>query len=393
MSLKSRSTVIALITQSVVGTFVDPAANLMPVSNLSENVSSVTIANPEYTGSVNQNGDEVAGRNVSYTFDVNLRPPGGADVPAAGAYLPGILLRNAKMSEVRTTTAIPAAPEALSAGSTTGFTGGAGVTGTLNLYKGKLVRLLGVSTGLAGLCAIRTNDASKVFTLSETLAGSASGNYQIPKQLSYEASIDSSSPLPISLKVWIDGLRYDLVDSQVTSLALAVPTTTRDSAAIPVMRVTITGTLYGTADEATPSIPALGTTPKFRDGKQFLALKAVGGSGFDLNLGLQTAAAPNPNMATGAEADELVSKQATLTPNLLGYLKAQFDTLAMADAQAQHPFYAAWGSGSGGIVTVHVPDARFSHAGRDIGGQHVMQSPQLFIDVFTQNVVISFPYW
>ncbi len=157
---KARNTALAVIAQSVRGTFVDPAANLMPCSNLSFNLSSVTVANPEYTGSTDINGDEVVGKSATLTFDINLRGPGGSDVPSAGAYLPGIFMVNAKMTEVITATAIPASPEALTAGSTTGFTGGVGVTGTLDLYKAMLVRLLGVSTGLAGISAIRTNSAS-----------------------------------------------------------------------------------------------------------------------------------------------------------------------------------------------------------------------------------------
>lgn len=390
---KARETAVALIAQVSRNTFVDPAANLMAVSNLSLGFSPVSVANPEYTGSVDQNGDEVVGKTATLSFDVNLRGPGGSDVPAAGAYLPGILLKNAKMTEVITASAIPASPEALSAGSTTGFTGGAGVTGTADLYKGKLVQLLGVSTGLTGIAAIRGNTAGKVFSLCETFSGALSGNYQIPKQLSYVNSVGGGDPLPLSLKTWIGGRRYDLIDCQVTSLSVAVQTSTRQSASTPVFRVQMSVTLYNDADEATPAIPALGPTPKYRNGKQFLALKAVGGSGFDLNFGIQAEAAPNPNFASGDEGDEIGSKQITLTPNLLAYRKADFDTLALADAQAYHPFYALWGSGSGQTVAVIVPNARLTPASLDMGGTHVTESPQLLVDVMTANVVIAFPYW
>ena len=390
---KARNTALAVIAQSVRGTFVDPAANLMPCSNLSFGVNSVTVANPEYTGSVDINGDEVVGKQATLSFDINLRAPGGSDVPSADAYLPGIFLKNAKMTEVITATAIPASPEALSSGSTTGFTGGAGVTGTLDLYKAKLVRLLGVSTGLAGLAAIRTNSASKVFELCETFGSTLTGNYQIPKQLAYVNAIGGSDPVPLSLKIWLGGKRYDLVDCQVTSLAVSVQTSTSRQASIPVLRISLSAIIDDSADEATPAIPALGPTPKFRDGKQFISKKAVGGSGFELNFGIQTDAAPNPNMPSGDEGDEITGKQITLQPNLLSYLKADFDTLAMADAQAYHSFYAAWGSGSGQIVTVIVPDARFGHAGDDMGGTHITQSPTMFVDVMVAGAAIAFPYY
>lgn len=390
---KARNTAVAVIKQSVRGTFVDPAANLMPCSNLSFNISSVTVANPEYTGSTDINGDEVVGKQVTLSLDINLRGPGGSDVPSANAYLPGIFMQNAKMTEVITATAIPASPEALSAGSTTGFTGGAGMTATADLYKSMPVRLLGVSTALAGLSAIRTNSAGKVVELCETFGSTLSGNYQIPKGLSYVNAIGGSDPVPLSLKAWLGGKRYDLVDCQVTSLAVSVQTSTSRQGSIPVLRVGLSAIISATADEATPAIPALGTTPKFASGKLFVSKKAVGGSGFELNFGIQTDAAPNPNMVTGDEGDEITGKQITLTPNLLSYLKGDFDTLAMADAQGYHSFYAAWGAAPGQIVQVVVPDARFTHAGDDAGGTFYTQSPQMFVDVLTKGVSINFPYW
>ncbi|MGN6290388.1 MAG: hypothetical protein ACTHNA_14130 [Sphingopyxis terrae] len=390
---KARNTALAVIAQSVRGTFVDPAANLMPCSNMQLNISSVTVANPEYTGSVDQNGDEVVGKQATISFDINLRAPGGSDVPSAGAFLPGIILKNAKMTEVITSTAIPASPEALSSGSTTGFTGGSGMTGTKDLYKGMLVRFPTLNAGLPGISAIRTNSAAKVVELCETFAASLSDDYQIPKQLAYVNDISSTDPVPLSLKAWLGGKRYDLVDCQVTSLAVSVQTSTTRQGSIPILRVTLSAIINATADEATPAIPALGPTPKYRDGKQFISKKAVGGSGFELNFGIQTDAAPNPNMASGDEGDEITSKQITLTPNLLSYLKADFDTLAMADAQAYHSFFALWGSGPGQIVAVVVPDARFSHAGDDLGGTHVTQSPQMWVDVMSKSASIVFPYY
>ena len=219
---KARNPALAVIAQAARGTFVDPAANLMPCSNMQLNISSVTVANPEYTGSVDQNGDEIVGKQATISFDINLRAPGGSDVPSAGAFLPGIILKNAKMTEVITSTAIPASPEALSSGSTTGFTGGSGMTGTKDLYKGMLVRFPTLNAGLPGISAIRTNSAAKVVELCETFASSLSDDYQIPKQLAYVNDISSTDPVPLSLKAWLGGKRYGLVDCQVTSLAVSV---------------------------------------------------------------------------------------------------------------------------------------------------------------------------
>lgn len=387
---KARHSAVAVITQAARGTFLDPAANLLPVSNLQLDISSVTVANPEYTGSVDVNGDEIVGRSCTISYDVNLRGPGGTVPPAAGAFLIGAFFKNVGMTEVITDTAIPAAPEALTSGSTTGFTGGAGMVATEDLYKGMLVKLAGV--GIRALSAIRSNSAAKDVELCETLAAAASGNYQIPPQLAYVNNPSSADPLPLSQKIWIGAKRYDLVDCQVTSLAVAAQTTTSREGSLPVLRISLSAIIQGTADQATPAIPALGPTPKYRDGKQYLAMKAVGGSGFELNFGLQTDAAPNPNMPSGDEGDEITSKQITLTPNLLAYAKADFDALALADAQAYHPFFALWGTGPGQTIGIVVPNARFGHSGEDVSGTHVTQSPPLMVDVMQRNVSIVFPY-
>src|SRR5690606_36047282 len=118
------------------------SADYMPISQLRFQIDGVTIANDEYTGSPVKNGDVVAGKRASMTFNVKLRPPGGADVPSADAYLPGRLLQAANFSEVRATAPVPSGgKEALASGTTTGATLGTGATATANLYKGMAIQL------------------------------------------------------------------------------------------------------------------------------------------------------------------------------------------------------------------------------------------------------------
>ncbi|MDQ5974187.1 MAG: hypothetical protein QG661_1396, partial [Actinomycetota bacterium] len=155
-------------------------------------------------------------------------PPGGSDVPAADAYLPGRILRAAKFTEVRTTAAIPSSAEALGSGSTeTTAKLGSTATGTADLYKSMALILSSIaSTAYDKLTAIRAYAANKTATLMEELASAPTGNYQIPKQLSYQRDITEADASFISASLWIDGVRYDLVDVSISGLRLTIPVST-----------------------------------------------------------------------------------------------------------------------------------------------------------------------
>lgn len=396
MGLKANKTAIAVAQQVAVDTFVQPSTTneVVAVSNLNLNIQGVTVANEEYTGTIHRNGDEVIGKNVTLSFNINLRPPGGSAVPAANAYLPGRFLQNAKFTENRVSTAIPAAAEAIGSGATTtSVTLGAGAAATAGLYKGLLVSLAAMGNNYqTRLTAIRSYTAAKVAQLLETFGSAPTGNYQIPPQLAYQRAIDDTDPLPLSLSVWLDGLRFDLINMRVSGLRVNIPVSTRQQGNTPVLEVTVTGTIQATADQATPTIPALGATPKFRDGDFWVAGKAVGGSSFLADLGLRTAAPPNPNKSDGSDAEELVESQTTLTLDLQKYRKAEFDTLAMADNQAQYGVWALYGYTAGNVVSVIVPDARFNYRSPNIGQDHVNETGDMFVDVFDRNLSIVFPY-
>jgi hypothetical protein len=394
MALKANKTAVAIKLQATEGTFDAPSSStdLYPVSNLNLQIQGTTVQNPEYTGSVNVNGDEVAGKNVTISFNINMRPPGSVTLPAANAYIPGRLLQGAKFTELRTSTAIPAAAEAAVTPTTNSLTLGAGATATADLYKGLAIQLLNNgATYQKQLSAIRSYTVAKLATLVETLGAIPTGNYQIPKQLSYVRSIDESDPPFLSLKVWIGGKRYDLKDCTVSGLRMVMPVSTRDQAAIPQWEFTLSAFIDATADEATPSIPALGPTPKWKDGDFSVANKYVGGSNLSVDLGLQVAFPPNPNKPEGSDAGQLVASKASLTMDRHAYLKADFDTLAMADGQAQYPIFAQWGYTPGNVIQVVIPDARFNYQNTQLGGEFVTESGDMFIDVFARNICINFP--
>lgn len=392
-TLKSRSTTVALKTQSAIGTFNTPGADYLPVTNLSLTIGNVEIENAEYTGSIEGNQPEVERGEVSLTFTAMLRGPGGADVPAAGAFILGRLLTACKMTEQRITTAVPASPEALSSGTTGGFTGGAGMTGTADLYRGLLVHLANVGALPRGLIGVRTNSAGKVVTLARLLSSAASGNYQFPKQIVYNSNLSATDPLPTSFSAWVAGKRYDIIDASVSSCSINVPTTTRTEGENPAITVTFTGRLLDYDDEAAPAVPSLGTIPKFRDGQQHLANTYVAGSGFTLEFGATSESPPDPNKPDGSGASELVALNRTVSLNIQGYLKADFDSIALADAKARHAFFAAYGAASGNFIGILIADARLGYSAPDISGNIATEQPTLYVDPLEKNVSLMFPFW
>lgn len=395
MALKSNNTAVAIAIQSVADTFMIPTqpANLMPVSNLSLQIESVNIANDEYTGSPAKNADSVAGKRVTLGYTVKLRPPGGGSVPAANAFLLGRIFQAAKMTELRTATAIPAAAEAGTAGTTTSLTLGVGAAATANLYKGMAISLVDMGTNYKSrMSAIRSYTAAKVATFVETFGSNVTGNYQIPPQIGYMRDVTSRDPIILSQSVWIDGHRYDLMNCRLSSLQVVVPTSTRDQAAYPEVQVTFEAMISANAAQTTPSVPSAGAIPFYKDGDGWLANVRVGLQTFTLDFGLQTENPPNPNKADGSDIAELISTTTSLSMVRQKYLPSVIDTLALADAQANQAFFAQWGSAAGAMVQIVVPDGRLDYQSPDMGGGIVMEGGNLLIDALDRAVCISFPY-
>ncbi|MGQ2942927.1 MAG: hypothetical protein ACT6Q7_02880 [Blastomonas fulva] len=395
MALKANNTCVALKLQESVDTFANPSssADVLPVSQLAFSITGVTIANDEATGSEAKNGAEVSGKNATLSYRVKLRPPGTSVVPEAGEFILGRILIAGKMTEARLG-ATPASAEALGSGSTSGTAVlGAGVSGTADLYKGLALTLSDIgSSTRARLTAIRQYAANKTATLMQTLPDPPAANYQIPAQLSYQRSVVAGDAPFASQRIWLDGHRYDLVNCVLTSLRVVIPATTREAAAFPELEVTWAVTINSDADEATPVVPSLGPTPKWRDGKFFMSGVATPGSNLTLDSGLSVGYPPNPNKEEGNDAPQLIEATATLSFERHHRLKAIVDQLAQADAQAQHSVYAQWGYTAGNIVQIVVPDARFNYASPNLGGGFITEAGDMFIDAIDKGFCINFPF-
>jgi hypothetical protein len=396
MAIMSNKIALAIVEQVTEGTFTAPNAtnDQIAISNLRATTNGVTIANNEYTGSIFRNGDEVAGVNEEITFNVNLRGPGGADVPAAGAFILGRILKAGKFTELRTTAAVPAAAEALVAATTSGGTLGAGAAATANLYKGLAIILTAIgATVPRRLSALRSYAADKTALWVEALGAAPTGTYQIPKQLSYVRSVDASDPPFLSAYLWRGGKKFSLKDIRISGLRLVVPVSTKEQAAYPQLEVTAMVTTEAYVDEASPAVASQGVTPKWKDGKFHVANVAVGGTDLNVDLGLRAAYPPNPNQVSGSDAGQLVEAVASVSMTRQEQLKAVLDTRALADAQTQHPVFAQWGFTSGNLIQLVIPDARFNYQNGDDGGEFAMESGDMMIDVFDRQICINFPYF
>ncbi len=393
MAFLSTKTAVAIAVQSGPGTWGNPtAADLYPCSAARLQIDAISAENPEYTGTIHRQGALIIGKTASITLTFLIRPPGGSSPPAAGAWVPGRVLRAAGFTENLMAAAIPASAEALGSATTTSATLGAGAAATAGLYKGLGISLVGGGASyMQRLTSIRDYSAAKLAALFETYGTAPTGNYQIPKQLAY--SLSASAALPwLSVGGWYDAVRYDIIDCSVSALKFNFPTATRDSTEFPTMEVTLEGDLYAFTDEACPAIPALGAPPSFKDGDFWLAGKALGGSSFSLDMGAQLGRPPNANRASGNDPAQMTETRRSAQITLNHNSKAAFDPIALADAQSLHGLFAQYGYGAGSAVQFNIPNGRLSYPNPDNGGAFVTQTMDLLIDDVEKSINLVFAY-
>lgn len=395
MAFRSQFTSVAVAVQSSVDTWASPSSStdVFPCANVKLSKESILAENPEYLGTVDKPGDFVLGQKVSLTLSIPLRAPGGASPPSVGAFIPGRFLRAAGWTENIISTAIPAAPEALGVGSTTTAAKlGTSAAGTASLYKGLALTLSDNGTGYnRQMTVIRDYSAAKLATIAETLGGAPAANYQIPKQLAYQSGASGTPPV-LSLSVWYDAVRYDLINMTVSGLKFNFPVSTRNSTEYPMMELTLDGDMYAFADQAAPLVGALGGIPTFKDGDFWIANKALGGSSFSVDMGIQVGYAPNPNQASGNDAAQITMTKRTASITLNHNLKATIDFEALALAQSQNALWAQYGYTAGNMVSFIIPNGRFAYANVDNGGEFISQTLDLLIDDSDKAINLIFPY-
>lgn len=397
MALKSNNTAVSVTKQVSRDTYNEPNDTtdlILGLANCRLGIQGITVADDSYTGSIFRNADAIAGKNVTLTFDVKLKPPSA--LPAANAWPVGRLMQAAKFTEARLATAIPASPEAVdgSGNTETVCALGTSANGADDAYNGYPLIVSDAGADYKSrLTMIREfANTGNLAELMETLADPPAANYQIPTFLAYVSDYTSAEPPVLSLKLWMGGYLVELVNCAVSGLRLLLPTSTRQQAQFPRLEFTLDCTIYATSDEATPSISAIGQPPLFKDGKLFFNKQRVGTSDITIDFGLQAENPPNPNQVDGTDAPELAGGSATAQLTVQKYYKATLDTLGLADAQAYHPLFAQWGNAAGNTVQLGIRYARVNFPNTDLSGGVIMEQLGLFVDVIDKNVVLAFPY-
>jgi hypothetical protein len=392
MAQLSNQRALAIAKQSSPNTWASPTtADLIPAAGLSWTANAITADNPEYTGSINRVGPGVFGATYEVTATFLIRGPGGSNPPAANAFILGRVLQSLGFTEQVLSAAIPVSAEALTAGSTTGFTMGAGATGTLDLYKGLAVKVPFLGSSPDDLAMIRSYAANKATVLGETAGGTITGNYQIPKQLAYTLA-GTGTPPSLSGSLWEGAKRYDFIDMVPSSGKLTFPTASRENVDFAKLEITFSCDLYASADDTCPAIPSLGAVPAFRDGKLFVAQKAMGGSSISIDLGLKVSYPPNPNKTSGSDAPQLTETRRTISLDLNTEAKSYMDFLAIASGQGYYPISGLFGFYPGNFVGFIATDARFNFPKSNEGGDFITSSGEAWIDGPDKTLSISFVY-
>lgn len=390
----SNQSVLGIAVEVTPGVYNAPGlADLIRVSDLRITINGITVNIAEYTGSIHRPGPVVLGKTFEVSGRFFLRGPGGSTVPAANAFVPGRIIRAAGFDETVQAAAIPPAVEALGAGgTTTTATLGTTAAGTANIYKAMGVFLAALGTMPKAMAMIRSYSAGKVALLARTAGSALSGNYQIPKQLSYRLNA-SATPPSLSASCWYGGRRYNGNGLAISSFRLNIPTSSRDSQELPSIEFTLSGDLESDADETAPIPPAVLAIPPFRDGNLWINNTRLAGTSLTIDLGAEVGYPPNPNRPSGNDPAQLVGTTRTVNFTIAQVLKSVFDQNALADAQGNIAIEAGWALGTGNGFGVIVTDARPNYANPDNTGPFVNLVGEAYVDDADRTIGITIPFY
>lgn len=390
----SVASVLAVTKETTAGTYVAPgSSDAIQVADLKATINGIQVNLNEFTGSVHAPGPAVIGSTFEISGKIFLRGPGGSTPPSADAWNPGRILQAAGFAETVTSSAVPSSPEALGAGTTTQITLGSSAVGTTDLYKGMLVNLAQLGTIPAGLTMLRSYASSKVALLAET-AGSAlnTSNYQIPKQLSYRLSGTTTAPT-LSAAVWMGSRRYNGSGMAISAFKINLPTASRDAQEMPSIEFTLSGNLESEADEAAPTVTVSTSVPPFRGGDFWIDKAQFAGSSFTVDLNAEVAYEPDANKASGNGPAVLTKTQRVVSFTLSQVAKATKDWSALAASQAQTPFMAIWGLGTGNYFGLIVTDARLNYRSPDNSGPLVNTTGEAYVDGTVRDIALCIPFY
>lgn len=359
---RSKIAAVALVIQSVAGTFSAPtSADTMPVSNLTNTDDMISATDPTLTGAIWDVNRIYLGRTSTVGFTMPLRGPGGAAPPVAGAWVPGRALRAAGFSEIRTGTPVTGVT---AAGSTTSALALAAAESSVDdFWIGAVIQTAAVGTvgTVKGSTVIMDYvGSSKMASIGETIVAPGTGvNYTIPAQLTYLLGTLTTAPPLLSISVWRDKVRYDYRDCVVASFTFDAPTANEQNTTFPSIEFSFKGVLVGKYDDVTPVVAASQLAivpPANRGGKFALDRTKLGHASFRMGMTASTGAQANANQDAGQDGYDILSGSRTIEYDLNSMNVADFDLETRINNQTIMPVESVWGGGAGNRFALSVPN-------------------------------------
>jgi hypothetical protein len=346
---KESITAFGVTIQPTPGVFNAPVqADLIPVAVPDNGFDPITADDDTQTGTLWGSPRQFLGSRGRAGATARLRGPGGAAVPAAGAWPLGRIFMAAGFTEVRNAAAITAVAQANAL--TDSIKLAAGSNATDDFYKGMPISHADLGTGMRAFSMIREYDGtSKVAQLMEVVgAAIAAGNYTIPPSLSYILSTGLSIPL-LSCSVWRHKKRYDYRDCALSSFAINIPVATQQNTDLPSVEFAMVGIDEAEVDQDALSVPSsmLISPPPAKAGKFAFAGVKIGHQTLRFEFGLETGAPPNQNFDAGQEPSEILSGTRTVNVDVNQTLVSTLDIRSMWKNQTPISIMGSWGLGTG----------------------------------------------
>ncbi|MBN9525451.1 MAG: hypothetical protein J0H82_04550 [Alphaproteobacteria bacterium] len=348
-AMRMRNALLAFKLQGAEGTAaaLTAATDAVKVENIQIKMNPTQTDNNELSGGLDMGEGFVGGMSCDISFDIKLA--GSAAAGTAPDW--GKIMRAMGWAETITAAAVPVAPEACAAGSTTTATLGAGASATAGTYAGMPIVVTGTA---AGTYAIIDYSGSKVATLGQTAGAaiSASSNYQIPVNVLY--TLVSSAIGYATIGIWRDGVQWLFQDCRggwSIAMKANAPST---------MSCKLKGIFVSHIDAAVPTIPAFTApaAPVWKAGEMLMNRLPARVSTFNIDSGISPVMPDDPNATEGFGAPELTSRKVTATLDPLKTLVATRDLIGALRAGTKYPLVARCGSSAGNRLLITAPAAK-----------------------------------
>ncbi|PWC86050.1 hypothetical protein TSH100_13830 [Azospirillum sp. TSH100] len=354
MALRTRNNALLAKIETTEGTDAGPVpgTDAVLVENPQISFNPNTVQTNESTGSLDGRGPITGGMTVQLTFDVLLKGSGTPGTPPEW----GDLMRAAGWAEVITAAAVPAVPEAATAGTTSSLTLGSGASGTAQAYRGMPLLLTGnPAAGATSFVADYT--AGKLATLADLFgtALSTGTSYQVPVNVLYRPA---STNIPsLTFYFYQDGVLYKVVGARGNA------TLKLQSGNIGRISFTFTGMFVSKTDASVPTGLVYDATrpPVWKGGKALVNRVASAMAAMSIEFGNQMTNPDNPNAAEGFDPSIITARNMTGSCDPLETLIATRDSMAALRAGTQQIIHASYGTAAGNRIGLTVPAAFYTN--------------------------------